>query len=400
MKILFLIVFVDLIGFGIVIPLLPFYGEHFAASPAEVGMLMAVYSFTQFLAAPLWGRLSDRVGRRPVLIVSLAGIAAAYVWLGFATSLWALFAARAAAGFMAGNISVAFAYVADVTTAETRARGMGLIGAAFGLGFIFGPAIGGVLAGDDPANADFLTPALVAAAASIVALVLTVLRLPESLDAGVRSRLAAMPRADRWRQFRQATVRSDVGLMLAMGFLAGLVFAGLETTFAMWSRRQLGWGPEQNGWLFAYIGLITAAVQGGLIGRLAPRVGETRLLIAGSALLAIGIATIPFATGLAVLLPAMAVVAVGYGISQPALNTLISLQLGADAQGGGMGLARSATTLARIVGPLIAGSLFFWLGKDSPYVFGAIVMAGVVLLALRLRAEVAGPGRAADPAKD
>lgn len=385
MKILFLIVFVDLIGFGIVIPLLPFYGEHFSASPAEVGLLMAVYSFTQFLAAPFWGRLSDRVGRRPVLIASLAGISLSYVWLGFAESLWALFAARAAAGFMAGNIAVAFAYVGDVTTPETRARGMGLVGAAFGLGFIFGPAIGGVLAGSDPVNADFRTPALAAAAMSGVALILTVARLPESLKPEVRERLAAMPRADRWRQFRDAALQPSIGLMLAMGFLAGFVFAGLETTFAMWSRRQFGWGPEQNGWLFAFIGVITAGVQGSLIGPLARSFGEIRLCISGSILLAVGIAAIPFATSLVTLLPAMAIVAIGYAISQPALNTLISLQIGADAQGGGMGLARSASTLARIIGPIVAGGLFYWLGKDTPYYFGALVMVVVVILAVRLR---------------
>ncbi len=166
MATLFLIVFVDLVGFGLIIPLLPFYGEHFHASPATVGLLMAVYSFAQFLAAPLWGRLSDRIGRRPVLACSLAGATLSYLWLAFAQDLWMLFAARALGGFMAGNIATAFAYVADVTTPANRAKGMGIVGAAFGLGFIFGPAIGGVLAGHDPANADYTSPALVAAALS------------------------------------------------------------------------------------------------------------------------------------------------------------------------------------------------------------------------------------------
>jgi DHA1 family tetracycline resistance protein-like MFS transporter len=172
MPTLFLIVFVDLVGFGVIIPLLPFYGEHFQASPAVVGLLMATYSLAQFVSAPVLGRLSDRIGRKPVLSVSLAGAAASYLLLAFADELWMLFAARAIGGLMAGNISTAFAYVADVTTPANRAKGMGLIGAAFGLGFIFGPAIGGVLAGHDPATADFQSPALAAFALSALALVL------------------------------------------------------------------------------------------------------------------------------------------------------------------------------------------------------------------------------------
>ena len=189
---LFLIVVVDLIGFGIIIPLLPFYGEHFQADPQTVGLLMASYSLAQFISAPIWGRMSDRAGRRPVLLMSLAGAALAYLWLAFADSLWMLFAARLLGGLMAGNISAAFAYMADITTKENRAKGMGLIGAAFGIGFILGPAIGGILAGSDPTTADFRNPALAAAGLSLLALVLGIFRLPESLSADVRARAAAL----------------------------------------------------------------------------------------------------------------------------------------------------------------------------------------------------------------
>ncbi|MEP1029729.1 MAG: MFS transporter, partial [Alphaproteobacteria bacterium] len=189
---IFLIVVVDLIGFGIIIPLLPFYGEHFQADPQTVGLLMATYSLAQFISAPLWGRLSDHAGRRPVLLLSLAGAAAAYVWLAFADALWMLFMARALGGLMAGNISAAFAYMADITTKENRAKGMGLIGAAFGIGFILGPAIGGILAGPDPLTADYRSPALAAAGLSLFALLLGIVRLPESLSVEVRARAAAM----------------------------------------------------------------------------------------------------------------------------------------------------------------------------------------------------------------
>ena len=200
MLILFLIVFIDLVGFGIIIPLLPFFAEHYAASPAMVGFLLASYSLTQFIAAPFWGRISDRFGRRPVLLITLFGAAVSYVLLGVSNSLFMLFIARGLGGFMAGNISAAFAYVADVTTPENRSRGMGAIGAAFGSGFIAGPAIGGILAGPDPINADFRTPALAAAGLSAIALVMAFFILKESLSAEIRNN---------WRKCLRKTVPNN-----------------------------------------------------------------------------------------------------------------------------------------------------------------------------------------------
>ncbi len=399
MPILFFIVFIDLIGFGIIIPLLPFYGEFHDASPATVGLLMATYSFTQFLAAPFWGRLSDHLGRRPVLLVSLAGAVAAYLWRGLADSLWMLFAARAVGGFMAGNISTAFAYVADVTPREDRARGMGMIGAAFGLGFIAGPAIGGLLAGSDPVHADFHTPAFAAAAMSAMALVVALVTLKESLAADIRRRLAEAPRQPRLSMFRQALKRPNVGLLIVLTFLATFVFAGLESTFAMWSRRQFGWGPEQNGYLFAFVGLLSAVIQGGLVGRIARRFGEARLIIHGSAALAIGVMLIPFSHGLPLLLVAMVIAGYGFSVVSPSLTSLISLQVGDDEQGGIMGVTRSAATMARFLGPAWAGLLFETLGRDWPYFGGALVMAVVVGLGLHgLRALYRPAVGAAKPA--
>jgi DHA1 family tetracycline resistance protein-like MFS transporter len=382
MPTLFLIVFVDLVGFGVIIPLLPFYGEHFQASPATIGLLMATYSLTQFLSAPVLGRLSDRIGRKPVLSVSLAGAAGSYLLLAFASELWMLFAARAIGGLMAGNISTAFAYVADVTTPANRAKGMGIIGAAFGLGFIFGPAIGGILAGDDPLNADFQSPALAAFALSALALVLCLTVLKESLTPEVRARHGTGT-AGRWRWLRQALADPGVRLILIMSFLATFVFAGMETTFAMWSRRQFGWGPEQNGYLFAFVGALTALIQGGLVGRLARAYGERRLVAAGSALLALGMLLIAFSTSLWLLLVAMTAVAAGFSMVTPSLNSLLSLQVEAGAQGGMMGLARSATTMARILGPGFAGAVFGLLGKDWPFYAGAVIMVAVMLMAVR-----------------
>jgi DHA1 family tetracycline resistance protein-like MFS transporter len=381
LRILFFVVFVELIGFGVIIPLLPFYGEHFQATPAMVGLLMASYSLAQFVTAPLWGRLSDRIGRRPVLMASLAGTAASYLALAFADHLWLLFAARIFGGGMAGGIAAAFAYAADVSTPANRARAMGVVGAAFGIGFIFGPAIGGILAGSDPATADFRSPALAAGALSLTACLLTVVLLPESLPA--ERRVPRHASLGRRQALRQALGQPLLVRLIGLMFLATFVFAGMETTFAMWSRRQFGWGPEQNGYLFALVGLIGALVQGGLVGRLAKSFGEIRLVAAGAALLAVGMLAIPFSQSLWLLVPAISAATLGFSLLTPSLNSLVSLQVDSGRQGGTMGIARSATTLARVLGPTFAGAVFQGFGKSAPFVCGAAIMLAVLLLALQ-----------------
>lgn len=391
----FVIVLVDLIGFGLYIPLLPFIAERYDATPFMVGLVMASFSLGQFIAAPLWGRISDQIGRRPVLALGMAGSAVSYIWLGYADALWMIFAARLIAGLMAGNITAAFAYMADITTPEDRAKGMGVVGAAFGLGFIAGPAIGGVLAGADPATADFRTPALVAAALSGTAMLMTLTILKESLSAEVRAERAAKPRKSYIAHLRDAMARPAVGRVILLMFLATFVFAALESTFAMWSRRAYGWGPEQNGYLFAFVGVLSAIIQGGLVGRMARRFGEPSLVVQGAASLAIGVCLIPFATQLPVLLAAMVVAGYGFSIMTPSLNSLVSLQTNEEEQGGALGISRSASTLARVAGPAWGGMLFSVLGRDWPYFGGAIVMVVVVLLALRLRARLVREARTA-----
>ena len=384
MLVLFLIVVIDLIGFGIVIPLLPFYAERFQATPDVVALLMATYSFTQFLSTPIWGQASDRLGRRPILLLSLAGAVASYVWLAYAESLWVLFAARALGGVMAGNISAAFAYMADITTSKDRAKGMGLVGAAFGLGFVIGPAVGGILAGPDPLTADYRTPALAAAGLSMTALVLALIILKESLSPEARARLARQPTQPMLAQFIEVLGRREIGLLIAITFLATFVFAGMEAVFALWSERTLGWGPEQNGYLFAFIGILGAVVQGGLMGRLARRFGEAGLVVQGAVALTVGLILLPFADTLAFLLAAMIFLVYGFSISTPSLTSLISRQTGTDEQGKVLGVTRSASTLARVAGPAWAGFLFTAFGKSWPFFGGAVVMIGVLLLGFRV----------------
>ena len=378
MAILFLIVFTDLVGFGLVIPLLPFYAQRFAASPLQMTALFATYSLMSMLAAPLWGRLSDSAGRRPVLMISMAAAALAYVWLSFADQLWMVFAARAFAGICAGNIAAAQAYIGDVTTPEKRAKGMGLIGAAFGLGFIIGPVVGGVLAGDDPARADLSTPALIAAALSTAALLGVVLLLPES-----RTAAQPLPHIGRVAALRAALSRPALMPLLIVFFLVILAFSGMETTFAWWAMGQFGWGPRPVGLVLFYVGLLSATMQGGLIGPLTRRFGEERLMLAGLGLIALGLLAMALARALPGLLVALTALALGMGAMQPSINSLISRRAGAERQGEVMGVAQSVGSLARVLGPLIAGALFTGFGRGSPFIWGALLVAGALAVGWR-----------------
>jgi MFS transporter, DHA1 family, tetracycline resistance protein len=381
MPTLFLIVFVDLIGFGLVIPLLPFYAVRFGASPQQVTLLLSIYSLMQLFAAPLWGRLSDRVGRRSVLMASMAASVLAYLWIGRSSQLWMLFAARALAGACAGNIAAAQAYIADVTTPENRAKGMGLIGAAFGLGFIFGPALGGFLAGNDPATANLEAPAWLAAGLSFLALSGVLFLLPESLTPEQREGAA---RSGRIAAILGVLRRPVLSRLILVFFLVILAFAGMESTFALWAMRQFHWGPEQVGYVFAYVGVLSAILQGGLIGRLAQRFGEDRLLLCGLVLIGTGLLVLPFARGLPILGISLSGIALGMGLTQPSLNSLISRRAGREEQGEVLGVSQSVGSLSRVIGPVLAGILFADLGRDSPFVSGAVLVAIAFLVALSL----------------
>jgi MFS transporter, DHA1 family, tetracycline resistance protein len=381
MPTLFLIVFVDLVGFGLVIPLLPFYAVRFAASSQQVTLLLAVYSLMQLFTAPLWGRLSDRVGRRPVLIVSMAASVVAYLWIGSATALWMLFAARGFAGACAGNIAAAQAYIADVTKPEERAKGMGLIGAAFGLGFIIGPALGGFLAGNDPATADVESPAWVAAGLSFLALCGVALLLPESLPAERRGSGLSRSRLTATLGVLGRPVLSHLILIF---FLVILAFAGMESTFALWAIAQFGWGPGQVGYVFAYVGVLSAVLQGGLIGRLTSRFGEERLLLCGLALIGAGLLAMTMARDIAVLALAVSALALGMGLVQPSLNSLISRRAGREEQGEVMGVSQSVGSLSRVLGPAAAGFFFGEFGRNAAFFWGAALVAAALVVALKL----------------
>jgi MFS family permease len=361
--ILFVVVFLDLLGFGIVIPILPYYAKEYGADARTLGLLLAIYSAMQLVFAPVWGRLSDERGRRPILVATILGQAASLVVLGFAPSLAWLFVGRALAGICGANLSTAAAYIADVTPEEGRARGMGVIGAGFGLGFIFGPALGGLLA-----HWGHGTPMFAAAGLSLAAGLFAWARLPEP-------RLAREERRLHRRRLDRAALAEALGdartrIAVLLFFVLTLAATQTETAFALFVQARHGWGAREAGLLLALAGLVMAGVQGGLIGPLTRRFGEPRLVALGALALAlalVGLATVPRAA----LLQPLALLGVGMGLTHPSLQSLASRGAAPGRQGATMGVYQSAGSLARIAGPPIGGWLYDVRGIGVPFLAAA-----------------------------
>lgn len=386
--VIFLTVFLDLLGFGIILPLLPRFAAEHQAAEWQIGLLMATYSLLQFVFAPLWGRMSDRLGRRPVLLFSIGGSVISYLLFAFAPSLTLLFISRAVAGAMAANVSAAQAYVADVTTPEERARGMGLIGAAFGLGFVFGPALAGIVSYWARAfGADSqLVLGLAAAGFSFLDLLLAGALLRESLTPELRAR-AAHSAGSRTERMLTALRHPAIGLPILLFFLTTLAWSQLEPTLARLGQEELRLSDAEIGYTFAYLGLIVAIVQGGFAGRMARRSGETGMIMAGTILLAAGLFLIPLARGVPGLLAVLLVVGLGQAMTMPGVQSLISRHAAATDQGSILGVTQGFSSLARVIGPAAGGWLF---GMAHPYPFwlgGAVMVAGFIL-ALRIAAKI------------
>ena len=355
--VIFITIFIDLVGFGIVIPVLPFYveGTRFNATPRAVGLLFASYSIMQLIFTPVLGRLSDRYGRRPVLLVSIIGTGVGFLILGLAKTLTMLFVGRILDGITGGNISTAQAYIADVTTKENRAKGMGLVGAAFGLGFVFGPAIGGILS-----RWGINVPFLFAAAMAFANAILLYFTLPETVTPDHPARESAA--TARWSQLFKALKQSKLAFILSIYFLFVVAFSVMTSSFGLFTMFRFGYDAQDTGWLFVYVGLIGAIIQGGLIGKLAKRFGEAHLVIAGAFLFTLSLVAIPLTgahTGLLTLLVVGAAFAVGNSLATPSLTSLASKSVGSGEQGGTLGVTQSAASLARTVGPLIASALIY-----------------------------------------
>ncbi len=395
MPALLLTVFVDLIGFGIVLPLQPFYAQAYGANPGTVTLVAASYTAMQFICAPLWGRLSDRVGRKPILLATSAGTCLGYLALAHTESLTGLFLARAFGGAMAGNIGVAHAVVADLVGPERRAGAMGRVGAAAGLGFVAGPAIGGLLSGPDPANPDFALPFLVAAGAAAIAFVLALALLKESVAGPARARALRRGPADRWwRRIREL----GIAPLLLLVFSTPMVFSGIETVFALWSERAFGWGPVRNGYMYAFMGAVAVLVQGFAIGPIAARLGERYTVVLGMSAVTAGCLVLPLAGGVATVMAGLGLIIFGVSVCGPSLTSLVSERAGAHERGALLGLSQSAGGLGRIVGPALSGTVLGALGRDWPFLTGALVMACAAGLALVLARRHHRSGRLTDTA--
>ncbi len=386
MRVLLLCLVIELLGLGIIVPLLPFMALNLGASALDVTLLIATQSLALLLTVPFWGRASDIWGRRPVLLVSFFGTAVSFVILALADELWMLFVGRALAGLLSGEMAAGPAYIADVTSPQRRARAMGYLGATFAMGFVIGPFLGGVLAGGDVANADYRTPTLLAAGLAGTSVVLAFFFLRESRDPEAERRRRP-PRS--FKRFLVTLRFPYLPLVFSVLFLFGYVFASMESTLALWTEAQHGWGPLQVGYLLAFSGAVAVVVQAGLIGPLSRRYGETRLIVAAAVLLGIGMALVPLSGGVPLLLVALASFAAGFGLGNPALQSLVSRLSHADRTGGALGLSQSTTSLSRVLGPPVAGFLFEKLGRDAPYFAGGLVMILVVVLADNLRRRVA-----------
>ena len=382
MHALLLTIFIDTVGFGIVLPLLPFFAERFGASPLEVTLLATVFSFSQFVFAPLWGRFSDRVGRRPVILFTLAGMFCGYLALTMTDSLLMLFLARAFIGSMAANSGVIHAYIADVTSNAMRAGAMAKVGAAHGLGFIVGPAIGGLFAGSDPTNPNLALPFIIAAALSGAAFCIACIQVRETVEIETRAK-AAKGQRSLGRVFLEAVRIPQLALLFVVVTMTPFVFSGVETTFVLWSERMLGWGPWQNGQIYTFMGLTAAATQWFLVGRLTRRFGEHRLICAGAAMIFIGVLLLPHSTfGLCI---SFGFIVFGVSVNNPSLSSLVSKYAHSSERGSLLGLSQSCSAMARITGPAWAGFAFGAYGPDWPFFSGAVVMVVMFILATRVK---------------
>ena len=397
LAVLFATVFINLVGFGLVVPLLPFFAQSLKAEAWQITLMFSAYSLGQFFAEPFWGRLSDRIGRKPVLLMTLIANALGYLMLAFVPNIWLAIAVRLFTGLGAGNISTVQGYVADVTPPEQRAGRMGLIGAAFGLGFIVGPGLGGLLTQPQLGRLGYQLPIFLAAALAAVAAVGVVVFLRES-------RAKADPAAPRpaflagLKDARDNAVVSRV-LVVTLIYMAG--FSAMESVFGLWSESRYQWGAREVGLSFMIVGIVSTLNQGFFAGRLARRFGESRVLATGMLLfgtslvlqvlapvawfpatrLELGALTIPLVQGWIIPI-VMAIGACGMSLAMPNISAMISRASPPDRQGAMLGLNMASSSVARIFGPMIAGALFSGLGHDWPFVIGALLTIPAALMAI------------------
>ena len=397
LAVLFATVFINLVGFGLVVPLLPFFAQSLKAEAWQITLMFSAYSLGQFFAEPFWGRLSDRIGRKPVLLITLAANAVGYLALAFVPNIWLAIAVRLFTGLGAGNISTVQGYIADVTPPAERAGRMGMIGAAFGLGFIVGPGLGGLLAQPQMGHLGYQLPIFVAAALAALAAVGVLVFLKES-----RAKAdPATPRPAFLAGLKDARANPVVSrvLLVTLIYMAG--FSAMESVFGLWAEDRYAWGAREVGLSFMVVGIVSALNQGVFTGRLAKRFGETRvlatgMLIFGASLLLqvaapvawfpaltldLGVFSLPIAQGWIIPI-VMAFGACGMSMAMPNISAMISRTTPPDQQGAMLGLNMASGSIARIFGPMLAGALFSGLGHDWPFIVGAILTVPAAVMAV------------------
>lgn len=380
LTLLFLFVFVDVLGFSLILPLLPYYAATFGATAEVVGLLLGANALTQLLGTPVLGRLSDRYGRKPLLVISLAGTVVGFLMLGFARSLAMLFASRIVDGLLGGNISLAQAYISDVSDGKERTKAFGLIGAAFGLGFIFGPAMGGALAG----GGNYAWPALAAAGLSVLNLLGVILGLPESLPRAERERRAREPRAAfSARALWEALNLPCVGPLLQTQLLYSLAFTLFETVFALFAQARLELDARATSFVLTYVGVLVVLVQGVGIRLLVRRFTDKQMVFGGSILLAASLLAWALTPSLGVLLIILAPLALASGVLRVSINAALTHSVWPEEVGGTLGLSASLSSLTRVISPTVGGLLLGRAGAAAPGLLGAALMAWLAYYAWR-----------------
>ena len=375
---IFITIFVDLLGYGIMLPLLPFFVQaHAQAGGAAIaGALSSLYASAQLFAGPVLGALSDRYGRRPVLLICLLGTSLGYLMLGLADSLPLIFLAVLIDGLTGGNLTTAYAYIADVTTSENRARSMGMVGAAFGLGLMAGPALGGLLS-----RYGLYVPAFTASAIALGNAIFGFFVLPESLPLEKREIKSASQIFNWGKQFTSLLRQVNIQKFLTAMFLLNLAFAGLQSNFPLYSNFRFQWTPTQNSFFYLYVGICAVFIQGFLFGKLQPIFGERNLTLFGLTFMAIGLAGMALAPASWALYPAVTIVALGTGMSIPSLTALVSLRVSESEQGRLMGGTQTLLSLTNIFGPAIAGILFEAIAFSAPYWLGSALSIFALMVA-------------------